>query len=306
MVRAARQHSRTYSMNQTETLITVASWEDRFYLGLERFLETARPSQMLMFYYKIYADWSAEYRTRTEELCRQKSIPLESKELRFDDPVSTWRKVTETCSDHVQTAEQVTIDISTMPRETIWSICHLLSARDLKVQYIYHKPEKYADEWLSRDPGKPRFVYKLAGLSKFGSLTTLVVLTGFDVERTRQLIHYFEPNQIVLGLQSGAQNENERKNREAHKEKIGQHHPITYFDVDGFSLDAALESVHNAVDGLVKDSNVILASLGPKIGALALYKYHRQHATTSLVYAPSNEFNREYSTGYTETITDYL
>ena len=110
----------------------------------------------------------------------------------------------------------------------------------------------------------------------------------------------------MLALQSGDQNENDKKNREAHETKMSHHQPMDTFDINGFSMERALESLHKNVDSILDVSNVILASLGPKIGALALYKYHRAHRNTSLVYAPSNEFNRQYSTGYSGTIKGEL
>jgi len=51
--------------------------------------------------------------------------------------------------------------------------------------------------WLSRDPGKPRFVFKMSGLTKLGQPTALVILTGFDVQRTEQLIRFFEQPSLL-------------------------------------------------------------------------------------------------------------
>ena len=44
-----------------------------------------------------------------------------------------------------------------------------------------------------------------------------------------------------------------------------------------------------------------MSSLGPKLSAVALYQIHKLHPSTALAYAPSQEYNREYSTGLGET-----
>ena len=49
-----------------------------------------------------------------------------------------------------------------------------------------------------------------------------------------------------------------------------------------------------------------MTSLGPKLSAIALYLLHRKYAGTSLVYAPSNEFNKDYSNGLGEAVTGML
>ncbi len=73
----------------------------------------------------------------------------------------------------------------------------------------------------------------------------------------------------------------------------------------GFFLEAILDrfarlkytlnyGVLNALDSAY---NVIMSSLGPKLTAITLYKLHRENEARGLVYAPSNEFSLEYSSG---------
>jgi len=49
-----------------------------------------------------------------------------------------------------------------------------------------------------------------------------------------------------------------------------------------------------------------MASLGPKLSAVALYRLHKKYPQTGLVYAPAKEFNPQYSYGITESIIGEL
>ena len=47
----------------------------------------------------------------------------------------------------------------------------------------------------------------------------------------------------------------------------------------------------------------VMSSLGPKLTSVALYQIHRQYPQIALVYAPSGEYNPNYSKGIGDTIT---
>jgi broad specificity phosphatase PhoE len=149
-------------------------------------------------------------------------------------------------------------------------------------------------------------VYRLAGISRLDVPTTLLIIAGYDTERTKQLVRYYEPRNLVIGLQSGEQYDNIKKNRDKNFMAFDRNDEIRWFDVDGYDLQNTIEAVEVNVKDFQKDTNVVLSSLGPKISALALYKYHLDHDNSALSYAPSNEFNRDYSHGLGETLSGQL
>jgi hypothetical protein len=201
-----------------------------------------------------------------------------------------------TVKDNIRSDKLITLDISTMPRETIWRICHALSQHNICIQYAYHKPKKYAD-WLSRDPGRPRILYRLAGIQHLGRQTMLIVQTGYDVERVKQLVRFYEPERLLLGLQTGDQFGNAAQNRQKHVDAFARHRDTDLFDVDGYSLNECYNAFVVVTAPLLDQYNVIISSLGPKIGALSLYLLKQSFPNVAMSYAPSNEFNRKYSTG---------
>ena len=106
--------------------------------------------------------------------------------------------------------------------------------------YVYHRPESYDPEWLSRDPGRPRLVYKLSGIASLGRPICLIITTGFDPERTRQLMWYYEPRMTLLGVQSGIQFDNQDQNVARHRNALKEEY--REFDVTEFTLDAYSEN----------------------------------------------------------------
>ena len=99
-----------------------------------------------------------------------------------------------------------------MPREVIWAALFWLEAAGAAVQYVYNRPHTYAEDWLARDPENPRLVYKLAGALEVGRPTALLAVTGFDENRCRQAIEFYEPSRVLLATQRGNQFGNDVRN----------------------------------------------------------------------------------------------
>lgn len=291
------------TQKRSRTLISVASWEERFLLGFERLNE--KPfDQVIMFYYKEYMDRTASNRARIQAICKGENISLVP--LSFADQQESWKTIYTTLQAVNPSSSKFTVDLTTMPRETIWAVFDLVENLGGKADYVYHRPERYHDKWLSRDPGKPRLAYKLAGLSQFGLPTKLLILTGYDADRVKQLMAFFEPNETLLGIQIGEQFDNRHLNEEKHKDEFNKRAGVVYFDVDAYSEDHGQTIIREIILPHVGLSNLVMSSLGPKLTAVALYKLHKEFPETALAYAPSNEFNPNYSKGIGASIIGEL
>jgi len=288
-------------MNNFNVLITCASWEDRFTKGFDQINKTEL-SQVIIFYYKEYKDKTDLNRKYISEYCDEKKIKHAEYLLSFENPALSWKTIYDTIDSLDISSKKLAVDITTMPRETIWIILSMLEKKDAEIYYIYHRPKKYNKEWLSRDPGRPRLVYKLSGLSKFGVSTILVIITGFDTERAKQLINHFEPEYTFLGVQKGDQYSNVAQNILKHEQEFEKNRNISLFKIDAYSDDHGYDTVLDQIKPYIENSNIIMTSLGPKLSAIALYRLHKVYEQISLAYAPSNEFNMEYSSGIGESI----
>jgi len=284
---------------ETELLVTVASWEERFILGLSRLLTDSRPQRMMMYHFKEYDKFSGENRTFAEELCKKHKIILTQREISFDNPAITWHTIYDSLNTYDLKGKEVLVDFTTMPRETLWSALDLLEEKDSAINYVYFRPERYNSSWLSRDPGKPRLVLKLAGEPKLGMKTLLLILTGYDPERVDQLVRFFDPYYTLMGIQAGEQFSNRAMNLSKYKQYQRQR-AFTMFSLDAYGDDHGFTTIDQQLKDYLGNFNIIMASLGPKPSAIALYRLKKKYPEISLAYAPSKEYNREYSYGIGE------
>jgi len=286
-------------------IITCASWEDRFYLGFERLLRQEKPTSVIMYYYKEYASRTNDNRLKVDQLCKENVVSLHNHELSFDDPAYSWKKLFRTITGFESIDKNIIVDITTMPREAIWSVFYLLDGRVKSIKYTYHKPAGYDKEWLSRDPERPRLVFKLGGLAKLGLPSRQIILAGFDIDRIRQLILFYEPELNIIGTQTGDQFEQDLRVSKI-KEEFKNEPGTTLFEVDAYSDDHGEKLIEEQISPYIETSNIILSSLGPKPSAVALYRLHKKYPETALAYAPSRDFNINYSHGIGATIEGQL
>ena len=285
-----------------DTIVGVASWEPRFALGMERLLEQWSTTRMLLYFMGEYQSRTADARRRIKQLVTGRhGVVYEEHQIRFGRPGETWRTLERHMGPRAEAGERVLMDLTTMPRDVIWSSLFWLEAASVEVHYVYNQPEAYAEDWLARDPNNPRFVFKLAGTMEIDRPTALVAVTGFDENRCRQAIEFYEPMRVVLAAQQGVQYGNDERN-------VGLTFAtgsvtIERIEVDSFSKDHGYRALWGYVKRLTDDHNVILCSFGPKPSAVALYRLQRAFPHTALAYIGCKEYNPEYSWGLGDSIT---
>jgi len=255
-----------------------------------------------MFYYEEFEDRTNEHRTAVKKLASDRGIECESVPLSFGDAPRTWRTITTSLQLRSDFASSL-IDISTMPRETLWIALSQLRRDAIETSYVYNSPVDYAD-WLSRDPGRPRLVYKLSGIASLGKQTCLIITTGYDPERTRQLMWFYEPRKILIGFQTGSQFSNSEKNIKRHRDSLREEYrefEVQEFEIDAYGTDRGEGVLVREIEKLRSTHNLVMTSLGPKLGALAHFQAHLKYPETSLAYTPAKEFNTDYSIGISQS-----
>ena len=291
-------------MKKCDTLITFASWEDRFRIGFVRNLEKIEVRKALVFYFQNpnYADRTQVNRQKLAEVCNAKLIKYISVELDIDKPAENWRTVLNSIEKFITDCQGILIDISTMPREIIWYVLWLVEQNSIAARYVYHSPQDYGTDWLSRDPRAPRLVYKLSGIALPSAKTALLVTVGFDLQRVKRLINWYEPAKLMIGVQSSSRFSRNDEAMAVYRETIDEYekeYDFTLFELDAFAKDRGMAAIHKVLKPLGSSYNVIMSSLGPKLTAITLYQLQRKikNIDIGLVYAPSNQYNENYSSG---------
>jgi len=288
-------------MSDCPLLITFASWEQRFLDGFKRDIDEWHPAKVIMYHLDEFAEMSAPNRAEVVAECKAQGVVLINALLRVHDPAGNWKKLRDDMTAEACTGRNAVVDFSTMPRETIWTLFWLLDMLKAKTNYVYHRAIGYG-EWLSRDPQRPRLVYKLSGLTKLSARTVLVIIAGYDVDRIQQLVRFYDPEITIIAQQEGSASQRLKKLTD---EFVGNS-TIQWLKMDAFSPDHGEAVLLKQVKPYLDSHNIIMSSLGPKVSAVALYRIQREHREVGLAYAPSRDFNKDYSSGIGEAITGVL
>lgn len=283
-------------MNKVDHIVVVSGWEERFLLGLRHDISIYKPSSILLFTFEEYAEMTRENREALHRLCTEAGITVIESTLRRL-PKEVWSSLREGLQGLNLHGKKVLLDISTMPREVIWWSLKFLQGLASEIRFIYHRPLKYASDWLTRDTGEPRLVYQFSGVARLGQPTALLLLSGFDIDRVKRMILYFEPATVLLGIQGGAQFGNDEKNILPAQEMSDRMPRVKSFDMDAYSEDRGFGALLGAIQPHIQDHNIIAASLGPKVSGISLFQLQGTYPEIALAYAPSRQFNRHYSEG---------
>ena len=288
-------------MMKNDLLITFASWEDRFRLGFDRDLENGGFQKALVFYFDGFAERTQKNRDAVKKVCEGKQIEYIAKCLDVNKSAENWRIVLKSVEGAIQDQQSVLVDISTMPREIIWYVLWQIEQSSIAGRYVYHSPDKYGNDWLSRNPQSPRLVYKLSGLALPSTKTALLVTVGFDLQRVKRLVDWYEPAKLLVGIQSESPFERNNTTMPDYRNTLEKEYKkecdCEMFELDAFAEDRGMGAIQEKVEQLDSSYNVIMSSLGPKLTAITLYRLQRENEKRGLVYTPSNEFSETYSSG---------
>lgn len=287
-------------------LVLYPSWESRSYGGFLRDLEkTNYTNTIIIRNMTNHYDETEKQIEKISKKCLEEGIDLAYIDIN-NDLIQNWKTIDKEISSIVCKDDQITMDITTMSRNVVWSILYFIRVRIKTVNIVYHQPESYKNEWISREPEQPRLLFKHSGIYDLTKKTTLIIVTGFDEERTKYMLYKYEPKKVYLLIQEGEQFNNiERNNESIHRlvcEEFGLNKDcIISRSIDSYSADFGFTILDSIIE-VEYYSNIILASFGPKPSAIAAYKCYMKHPEMALCYLPCKEYNIDYCQGIGESL----
>ena len=288
-------------------LISVLGWEERFLLGLQRSIARFKIETIDLLVYEEFRTVTKDHLNALSVSCQEIGCNLVQHAIHYKDPAPTWNYLQKWIKDEVQPHDDVWLDITTMPRETIWSVLSFLLQKDCAVHYIYWPPKSYNGDWLCKQPDKPRLLYKHSGVAGLDKDTALIILTGYDEERTAQLVFHYEPSLTLLGIQVGGQYSNDERNvLKIHGNRCKGATELKSFEIDAYEPNHGLSVLREVIMPLLTDYNVIVSSLGPKLSAISVYQFYQESRDVALTYVPTNEYNFNYSEGIGEAVVGLI
>jgi hypothetical protein len=279
-----------------DLLITVASWEDRFLLGLERSLSNDRISDVVCLASKRYEQETAPMRERARLGGGGSASLMTTRLFDFEDQVECYREMAQVADDpRVASAERVVLDVSTAPRTLVWMLLGFLKKRIDAVVIRYQPAAKYAS-WQTNEEGDPRLVLNRSGIMYPDKPTCLVMLCGPEISRAEKMFYRFEPRKALvlrdpLAAQFGT----------VKRLPVEYGSAVEELEFDNKDLGKEnLKSLEGIVAPYLDTHNVVAASLGPKMGAILLFKLSERQDQIALSYVISGRHNLEATEGIGE------
>lgn len=282
---------------KTYTLITVLGWEDRFIQGIEITVDKFIIGKIILIRFLDYLSMDSmnENIYAIENFANKKKIELEFIDLNYHGSIENWSILE---SYFIKKNENYLLNITTIPRETIWTLFFFIKKFTKNINYIYFKPENYCNEWLTKNHKNPRLLFKHSGIFDLNKDLALFVIAGFDSSRLNQIIEFYEPTRIVVFYQEGSQFKNEERNKDfsnyirIHKENI------EIIELNTYDVSDTSEIIYNKYLKYESTYNVIIDSQGPKVSALSVYEvYIKSDEKIALAYVSAKDFNSNYSKG---------
>ena len=284
-------------MKYFDNLLVVASWEDRFFEGVQCTLQSVSVRSACILYSREYTPATAGARSKAHEALTKNNIKAIECEFEFCAADKTWNQVSDLVANAIQPRSSVLFDISTSPREVIWFVLHHLQKIDCSVSFIYYPPKQYGD-WLSRDADEPRLIFHRSGVAFPDRKTAIFAVTGFDADRLAQLVNRYEPAKLILAVQSGDSFDTMQRNASLHRQNFENNPSVDFFEIDAYGdFNSMYKALEARLTPLLEDYNVLATSLGPKPSAVALFLLNQNYSDLGLVYTPSREYEPHYSQG---------
>lgn len=276
-------------------LFSVLGWEDRFLEGLHEILKRDSFKRVFLLIFEDYLNNMKMHNnlSKVKELLNKENIELIEIKLEYNNSIDNWTKLNDLFAREETTSPY--INLTTIPRETIWTLLFFLKSKHDKIKYIYFKPNSYTKNWLTKNYKEPRLLFKHSGVFGLEKKLALIVIRGFDKSRLHQLVNFFEPNHLYILTQK--QNEFEREREKIDETDFSPEINIQKSIIDSYDFSSSLSTITKLVNNLKSDFNIIIASQGPKLSSLFTYKCQIENPEVALSYVPAIDFNIEYSTG---------
>jgi hypothetical protein len=194
------------------------------------------------------------------------------------------------------------VDISCLTHEALLILVAILKfclPKGSQTTFLYTPAKEYdpgtdaGEKWLSKGIRNLRSVLGYPGELLPSRKTHLVVLVGFEVDRTLKLIETMEPSSLSLGVGRQPTNERHTSTNQLKYDRLSR--LFAHADMFEFST----RNPHKARDDVLKvidkfpNQNIILAPMNTKISTLGVALAVDQRPEVQICYAPARIYNVE-------------
>lgn len=212
--------------------------------------------------------------------------------------------------------DTILLDTTTFTHETLLVIFRLLrfkksSFKNLIITYVgaknYSVNETDLDEkWLSSGISEIRTIMGYPGVISPARENHLVVLFGFEFNRTNSLIDHLQFDKVSLGfgkVTNSISSKHYELNHKRHSDLMENYSHARKFELDLTDPFKAKECIESYLSGFSED-NIVLAPMNNKLSTIGASLVAIENPKIQLIYAKAIEYN---VSGYSEPMdTTYL
>ena len=212
--------------------------------------------------------------------------------------------------EHVAVAElmQVHVDATTFTREALVVSCALFRRQTCPAAFrvLYATPVSHGT-WLSRGFRCVRNIMGFAGHQIPGLPSVLVILSGFEAERTIRVIDEHEPSLVLLGLGDPPVTKSLLERNLKEQELVLARQDVKRFYFPANSVEKCARRLASVIEPLLKGHNVIVAPMSTKLSTIAAMIVAEEIPAVQLTYCVPGEYNTEsYSEGLRSVFIEEL
>jgi len=194
------------------------------------------------------------------------------------------------------------IDITTFTHETLLILFRYLHMRmkNCNIFYIYIDAIDYSineedpsKKWLSKGIGEIRSVLGYPGIISPAKKNHLIIIFGFESERTQKLIETYESHIVSLAFGPVALSTHKKHyelNYERHKELLNYYPDSSSFEVSMIDPIEAKKDILKQINKF-PDMNVIIAPMSTKVSTIGTALLALENTNVQLTYVTANQYN---------------
>lgn len=202
----------------------------------------------------------------------------------------------------------IVIDITSFTRENLLILLKVIyhNRGEKNIKLVYTPADNYSPEWLTKGVKQIRSIFGYSGMIQPSKKQLLIILNGFEDERTSEIIKSFEPNMILLGKPSKKTSINDTLDIRGKQsfEKIQEKYTNIKetFEFSCIDIQETIKKIEDFISKYGEEYNIILSPLNNKISTIAVAIVALNNDKVQVCYASANQYNIDnYSTP-----SDYL
>lgn len=202
----------------------------------------------------------------------------------------------------------ISIDVTSFNRESLFVALNILYSlnNDVSTRIFYVSPNEYGD-WLSKGHRLVRNIIGFGGFQESNRQTLLIILTGFEEDRTLNTIEEIEPAKVLAGKGNPATQPSFLEKNEQEQQKVFSRQDTGIFEFPANDIGGTYEKLVEILDQYTPEYNIVLSPMSTKLSTLGVWKAARKFPECQVTYTIPVKYNLQgYSSGSETLYTCWL